>query len=219
VRDVLRRERREQRAVLRDACHEMRTPVAAVRALVRAARREGGLDAAQRDEALRLVEEHAEQLAALLEDLSVFADGTDGAPPLHRTDAWLSDVVRGATDAAGLPPSRLRLRVADSAAFVRIDVPSVRQVLTNLVENSRRYGDPEGVVDVEADAGRGLLSLVVRDRPAAAAVPPVGQGLGTAIVERAVRRLGGRMSSGPDDGGGRVVRVDVPVPGGARPLA
>ncbi|MCW2667273.1 MAG: ATPase [Frankiales bacterium] len=190
-------------------CHELRSPVASVRALARAARSGSGLRPDERDEALRLVEQHAEHLQSLIEELR--AQCRPAGPGRPAYDVWLPDVVHAAASAAGLSPGRLRLVVDDDAALVHLDATVVRQILTNLVENACRYGSPTADVEVLAQRRRSALALTVTDQPAAVPVPRLGDGLGAGIVRRLVQRAGGSVETTTGPTGGRRVRVVLPL--------
>ncbi len=105
---------------------------------------------------------------------------------------------------------------------------ALERIVTNLVENARRYGaGPDGTVRVEVAARRTgrMLELTVRDH--GPGVPPAalerltrpftrldpersvhgGAGLGLAIVGRLARRHGGELRLELPPGGGLLVRV------------
>ncbi len=103
------------------------------------------------------------------------------------------------------------------------DDTELGRVLLNLFENARRYGrsdDAPAQIDVTASLSGNSVHLLVRDfgpgvpadklaklttpffRGDAARTAANGAGLGLAIVEKSVQRLGGQLEIGNADGGG-----------------
>ncbi len=121
-------------------------------------------------------------------------------------------------------PDQIRFRVQVSDALkVLVDDTELGRVLLNLFENARRYGHAEGEparVDVSAVRQGSWVELRVRDhgpgvppdrlvrlttpfyRGDAARTAASGAGLGLAIVEKSVQRLGGQLTISNADGGG-----------------
>ncbi len=127
----------------------------------------------------------------------------------------------------------LRIQVAQGArAWVRADELEVRRVLTNLLENARRYGRLPRQACAEVEIGflrrTGEVAITVRDhgpgvpeeqlalltrpffRGDTARTSGKGTGLGLAIVERTVARMHGHLEIANAAGGGLLVRVWLP---------
>ncbi|MDQ1170571.1 two-component system OmpR family sensor kinase [Microbacterium proteolyticum] len=179
------------RAFLSDAAHELRTPVAGIRAaadtLVRA-----DLDAPERELLAAHVAREATRASRLVDDLLTMAR-VDRGLELDPVDTDLRAVVEAEVRRAPLvhPSLRVRAEIPDAAVPVRIDVDRIAQVLSNLVENAAR-----------ATAGRGSVVLSVRVESGTARVVVDDDGPGVAaadrerIFERLVRLDEGRAASG-----------------------
>ncbi|WP_340296213.1 sensor histidine kinase, partial [Aquipuribacter hungaricus] len=219
----------QRRALLADVAHELRTPVAALRAelenLVDGVRPADG-------PALAQTLAQAERLGALVEDLLDLAraEGTDGLvdPALVDVGALADDVARQVAAAHGVPP--VVVLVAPDLA-VWADEARLRQVLTNLLDNAVRHGSRDGrvaVVGQPAEDG-GVVLEVQDDGPGipagerdavferfrsgttpGAATSTGGTGLGLAIARWAVQLHGGRIGVVPS-GPGCTVRVELPA--------
>jgi K+-sensing histidine kinase KdpD len=208
---------------VRVLCHEFRTPVASVQALARALADDAGpLSTTQRVEAARLIRDHAEHLTAVLEAVGTVAEHLPAAFARSQpSTVRLADVVTAAADAAGV--RELDLHIAPAVATVALDVPGVRRILTNLLENARRHGRAPFVVRIErqdgalrittTDHGPGMPSDVAarafREGPAPTHGP---HGLGLWIVTQLVTMLGGAVRACPNRPTGTCIEVMLPLP-------
>ncbi|MDT8999215.1 ATP-binding protein [Paucibacter sp. APW11] len=114
------------------------------------------------------------------------------------------------------------------AIMVWADEVELGRVITNLLENSRRYGhapDEAAEVHISAEAFGAEVLLRVRDhgpgvppdklsklttpffRGDAARTAATGAGLGLAIVEKSVARIGGELHINNADGGGLITSL------------
>ncbi|PRY44400.1 signal transduction histidine kinase [Geodermatophilus tzadiensis] len=193
-------------ALLRAMCHDMRSPLASLEALLRTLDRpvpEAGPD---RGELLDLARAQTAHLSSMLRT----ADATGGAERRGPVRRLLGDVVRASTAAAGLPAVRLTLAVQDCASDVTVGDARVQRILTNLLENAHRHGDGAPVLlTVTCRAGWVRLALtqdvahperVVQYLRRGA--PPVDlTGLGLWSVQRHTQDLGGHVVWAVTDAG------------------
>ncbi|RBY96348.1 sensor histidine kinase [Blastococcus sp. TF02-8] len=180
-------------AVLRALCHDMRSPLASLEAVL------GTLDRAPDGggELLELARAQTAHLSSMLRT----ADATAGAAPRAGT-RLLRDVLLAAIACSGLPRSRLALEIADDAGEVRVADARVGRIVTNLLENAHRHGGGRPVV-LRATRAPGSVALALTQAgvPADRVVghlsrtePPLDlNGLGLWSVRRQARELGGRI--------------------------
>jgi K+-sensing histidine kinase KdpD len=214
----------DDRRFVRVLCHELRTPVASVQALARALSQPATrLSVEQRIEAAQLIADHAQHLSALLEAVGAVANhlpGTANASGLTRIR--LAELIHGAAHAAGLP--QLDAHIAPPVEVVTIDAPTVRRIVTNLLENARRHGAEP--IHLRADHhGRSLRILIVDSGPGLPAevsgnafrqgAPPADgpHGLGLWIVTQLVTMLAGAVRTEPNTPHGTRIEVVLPLPG------
>lgn len=179
------------RAFLSDAAHELRTPVAGIRAaadtLVRA-----DLDGPEREVLAAHVAREAARASRLVDDLLTMAR-VDRGLELSRTDLDLRALVEAEVGRAPLvhPSLVLRTQTPDAAVPVHADPDRLAQVLSNLIENAARATGGTGTVTV-AVAVRGAIAVV--------SVTDDGPGVPAAdrerIFERLVRLDAARAASG-----------------------
>ncbi len=221
------------------AAHELRTPVAGLKGyaqmLLRAQAR-GGLTPERLAQALRTVNTASDRLATLTDDLLDVSRIRLGQLPLRPVPLDLAALVRdvGGRFADGLGPAhRLVSDVPAGPITTTVDASRIEQVLTNLLDNARKYApeggeiclglrggaDDHGVELFVQDSGIGLppgTAEVIfepfgRAANAAARNLP-GLGLGLYICRDIVERHGGRIwAESAGDGQGTIVRIWLPT--------
>ncbi len=213
-----------------DAAHELRTPVAAVRALGEVSLRRSRTPEAY----ARTIEDMLEELArlsALVDRMLLLARADAGQLPLHPVRLDLRDLVRGAADLFGpLAEDRAVELVVDAprAALVHADPLLLESALGNLLDNAIKATPAGGRVVVRVGAG----SVAVRDSgpgvpaehrarifdrfyrvDAGRARSAGGAGLGLAITRWIVESHGGSISCENVPGAGAEFRVQLPEAG------
>ncbi len=209
--DRLRRSFESERRFVADASHELRTPVAVIRAELDAALRAGGHDEQVR-EALVAALEECDHLAQLAEDLLFVARAAEGELPMRRESVEVRPLLEGVRARFGdrAREHRRDLRV-DGGDGLRVDGDELRlrQALGNLVDNALRHGAGEIVLRARRGAMDGAVELEVADHGPGfdpdlanraferfargdAARTRGGTGLGLAIVRAIAEAHGGR---------------------------
>jgi two-component system, OmpR family, sensor kinase len=212
-----------------DAAHELRSPVAAIRAQAEVA--VAHPDPALADETLRAVAVEAERLTDMLADLMALARADAGQRPSPRP----VDVVaaaRAAIERQNRHGAVVKL-VAPAPAAAAASPGEVALVLDNLLGNALRHARSLVQVGV-LPAGRTVRLVVEDDGPGIPAAdrdrvfdrftrldPDAesraggGAGLGLALVAALVAGRGGTVAAGEAPGGG--ARLEVRWPAAARP--
>ncbi|MFE7531874.1 ATP-binding protein [Kitasatospora sp. NPDC057542] len=219
-------------ALLAAVSHDLRTPLAGIKASV-SSLRSADVDWDPEDEAELLagIEAGADRLDHLINnllDMSRLQTGTV-TPLIQETD--LDEVVPYAL--GGVPPESVRLEVPETLPMVRADGGLLERSLANLVENAVKYS-PDGVkVLVKADELRqpgvpARVELRIVDRgpgvPEEAkekifapfqrygdAPRGAGVGLGLAVARGFVEAMDGTVTAEDTPGGGLTMVVSLPV--------
>jgi PAS domain S-box-containing protein len=219
------------------AAHELRTPVTGLKAGVQLlARRQarGALDPARLERMLTTLNEAADRLARLVDDLLDVARTRTGQLPLDPRPLDLDALAAAAVERARERlDGRHRLTLAAPAGPVPIagDADRLDQVLANLLDNAVKYSPDGGEVAVcvrpdgtgacvsVRDAGIGLPAGAAeaifapfgRAANAAASHLP-GMGLGLYISRGIVERHGGRIwAESAGEGQGTTVTLWLPA--------
>jgi two-component system OmpR family sensor kinase len=228
--DRLRLSEERLQQFVADASHELRTPIAAVRAYAELYRRRAGRNADDVPRMMHRVEDEATRLGVLVEDLLLLARLDEGRP-LVRLPVDLGALAADAAEAArAVDPARsVDLRV-EGLIEVAGDRNGLRQVLDNLLANVRTHTPPgspaelsvltEGPVAVVELADRGpgvaaseraqIFERFYRGDPSRTR-DSGGAGLGLSIVTAIAEAHGGRVSIIDRAGGGAVFRLELPL--------
>jgi two-component system sensor histidine kinase MprB len=211
---------RTQRQLVADASHELRTPIATLRANFEVLADPGALDLNERSEVLIDVRDELESMTALVGELVELARGEefDIEPREFRLDEVVSEAVGRAARRA--PELSFRTRLEPSLVT---GVPErVERAVTNLLDNARKWSPAGATVDVAVhdglvevrDRGPGIadedLPLVFNRfyRSAKARGMP-GAGLGLAIVKQIADAHGGNVMVDEAPGGGALLRLQL----------
>ncbi len=221
--DALERSVEAQRNLVADASHELRTPIASLRANLQLLHDEALLSPEDR-EALRMdMIEELDDLTALVSDVVELARGTKtgGEPGDVRVDAIVADAVeRTRRRAPGL-----RFEAKLEPTLVRGEGERIARATANLLDNAAKWSPPGGLVEVELRGG----ALTVRDHGpgfheddlpyvfdrfhrARDARSKPGSGLGLAIVRQAAEAHGGFVEAGNAPSGGALLRIGFGEP-------
>ena len=224
LQESLRRSQEQQEQLVQDAGHELRTPLAALRANVQFAARTA--TDATTQESLTAAQAELDELGRLVEELLALAARDEPVREVVEID------IRGAVTAAAERLTRRTQRdvtvdLPDRPVPMRVDPVGIAEIVGNLLDNAAKFARPpaaivvavvdhgsEVVIEVR-DGGPGIPEAeraAVFDRfhrtPDARAIP--GSGLGLAIVASAVAEERGTVTLGDAPEGGLLVRVSLP---------
>ncbi|WP_316780747.1 sensor histidine kinase KdpD [Streptomyces sasae] len=214
-------------ALLAAVSHDLRTPLAGIKAAVTSLRSDDvEWSEEDRAELLEAIEEGADRLDHLvgnLLDMSRLQTGTV-TPILRETD--LDEVVPMAL--GGVPEDSVELDIPETLPMVRVDRGLLERAVANVVENAVKYSPPGEKVLVSASAIADRVEVRVVDR--GPGVPDDakdrifepfqrygdsprgnGVGLGLAVARGFAEAVGGTLSAEDTPGGGLTMVLGVPT--------
>ncbi|MCC6176208.1 MAG: HAMP domain-containing histidine kinase [Chloroflexi bacterium] len=228
-----------QRRFIADASHELRTPVAVLRARADVLQREATDLAPNHLEQVQALRHDADELSALLDELLDLARIDAGQIELPLEPVALADVAEELV-AHLTPLASLRgveLRLVTKPVWGQANLGRLRQVVRALVDNALKHTSAGGSVEVAVDregdqarlrvidtgegigpehlpnvTGRFYRADEARDRRGAGRAG--GAGLGLAIAEELVRLMHGRLKVESEPGQGTCATVLLPVASG-----
>jgi two-component system sensor histidine kinase KdpD len=218
---------RQRTALLAGVGHDLRTPLAGIKAAVSTLRQtDVDWSARDRDDLLATIEESADRLDSIVANLLDASRLEAGAFSVQARPVALDEVVGAAVLAVG----------ADAGEKVRVDVPEdllvqadpglLERVFVNLIDNAVRHGGGSAEVSAAAgefsarvkvsDDGPGLDEsererlfepfVRVGDRS-----PRSGVGLGLSVARGFTEAMGGTLIADRAPSGGLLMRLRLPL--------
>ncbi|HEX8230845.1 MAG TPA: ATP-binding protein [Chloroflexia bacterium] len=237
---TLERERLEtsRRTLIASVSHDLRTPLASVRAMVEALNDGVVSDPETVSRYLRTIQNETLHLTTLIDDLFELSQIDAGALQLHVEPTSLSDLLSDALESMSAQAERkqiqIRSHVEGDLPRVPLDAPRMQRVLYNLIQNAIRHtpadgtitltlrGAPDHVELTVADTGEGIRHTdlphifdrfyrgeLARTRDSNSTSP--GVGLGLAIAKGIVEAHGGSIGATSMPGAGAVFTVVLPA--------
>jgi len=231
-----------ERGFVADAGHELRTPLAILRAELELAARPGRSREQLASAVVSAVQE-TDRLARLADDLLLLARADQGQQFLRCRSVDVDDLLSAAVRLACVrgAPSGVEIRLDGARGLVvPADADKLRRAVDNLLENAVRHSPAGGTVTLSSSREEqdGQPTVVVQVEDTGPGFPPDflpvaferfrragdsrtrddgGTGLGLAIVRSIAVGHGGRAIAGNRPQGGAYVRLELPEAGSARP--
>lgn len=226
--ETLARDNRARTALLSAVSHDLRTPLASIKAAVGSLRsNEVTFTAEDQAELEAIIEESADRLEALIGNLLDMSRLQAGALVARPRDIDLAEVIPhvGATQSH---PRGVPWDIRADARTVYADAGLLERVLDNVVENALRHAPPPASVRVTASRMGGTVEIRVVDtgpgmeeglrermfqpfQRLGDAPDGEGVGLGLAVARGLTEAMGGSMESEDTPGGGLTMVVTLPV--------
>lgn len=229
---------------VRYVTHELRSPVNAILGFARilsAQQQDGRGDAPATAEQIRHIQDAAQHLLSLVNDLLDLSKMEAGQYSLNETELGVDEIVQRCFTMLGEQARSNGIKLSMSMnppPEIIADERAMYQVLLNLVTNSVRYGRWGGTVDVSAGVREdgGIEIIVADDGPGIAqddldrVMKPFervergrdnvqGTGLGLPIVKLLIELHGGRFRLSSAVGVGTVAYIYLPASRNLPPLA
>ena len=225
--DALEQAVEAQRQLVADASHELRTPIASLRANIQVLQAAEHLGPADRESLRADIVSELDELTALVGDVIELARGAK--PSGVADDVRLDEIVEQLVDRARTRASALSFEATVEPTLVSGEPDRINRAVSNLLDNARKWSPPGGTVEVSLvdgvvsvrDHGPGfdeqdLPHVFDRFYRAEDARRLPGSGLGLAIVRQTAESHGGFVKAENAPGGGALLRVSF---GPASPVA
>lgn len=222
---------------LSTAAHELKTPLAVIKANAQLLLEYGGgWDRSRTTRILKMIDEQTDRMnrltQELLENSRVSVDRFD----LHRLEIDLSDLIRRTVNRVGALSARHRFTVDAPAHFkIEADPTRIEQVVLNLLDNAIRFSPQGGDIRVRIEGDSTVLKVSIEDQGLGipylaqerifekffrahfgSSVDYGGMGIGLNLCREIVRKHGGEMSFQSAPGYGSTFTFTLPVSEPAR---
>ncbi|HEY1798076.1 MAG TPA: ATP-binding protein [Stellaceae bacterium] len=227
---ALKRAEQMRADFIANAGHELKTPLASLSGFIETLRGPARDDAVARERFLGIMQEQAERLGRLVNDLLSLSriELNEHVAPTGRIA--LAPIIEHVADTLELRAAdrRMDLALAIPAELPRVlgDPDELTQVFQNLLDNAIKYGRPASRISVAAASEGGFVRVAVADRGdgiPAEHLPRLterfyrvdtarsrelgGTGLGLAVVKHVVNRHRGRLDIASTPGQGSIFTV------------
>jgi two-component system sensor histidine kinase KdpD len=225
----LAKDNRTRTALLAAVSHDLRTPLASIKAAV-SSLRQHDITWSKTDEAdlLESIEDSADRLDAMVGNLLDMSRLQTGTVKVHTQNLHLMDVLTSAISLLGDQGRRVRTRFPDDHPLFRADAGLLDRVLANVLENALRHtpGRQEVVVSGSVLGQRVQLRVVDRgigvpDSAKEQIFAPFqrfgdsghgeGVGLGLAVARGLTEAMDGALTAEDTPGGGLTIVIDLPL--------
>jgi PAS domain S-box-containing protein len=214
--------------------HELRSPLSAILGFTSLLiEYDDRLDDGERLQQLRVIEDSTRHLQRIVDDLLALSRLEAGVLEIQRETVALRPLLESVIAALGPEPThKVKLMSRLPSIAVVGDQSRLRQVLSNLLDNSIKYSPPGGVIEIRTRKTREGVMITVRDygpgvplseteaifdafyRSANASADDArSTGLGLAICKGLVEAHGGEIRATLPDDGGLAVSFTLPLAG------
>lgn len=218
---------RMRSALLAAVSHDLRTPLAGIKAAVSTLQTPGiEWSDADRAELLAAIDHSSDRLQSIVTNLLDMSRLQTGIVHLEVQEVGLDDVVFRAVDSV-VDPGSVDIDLPVDLPDVRVDAALLDRVIANLVQNAARHSPPGSQARVMAVAQGDRVQLRVIDHGPGVSDPLKGRmfqpfqrlddrhtgtgvGLGLAVAKGLTEALGGALTAEDTPGGGLTMVVELP---------
>jgi two-component system, OmpR family, sensor histidine kinase KdpD len=225
----LAKDSRTRTALLAAVSHDLRTPLASIKAAVSSLRQEE-ITWSPEDEAnlLESIEKEADRLNAMVGNLLDMSRLQTGSVTAHLQDLHLLDELIPSMAALGDPGRRIRTRLPEDLPLFRADSGLLERVLANVLENALQHSPGRQEVVVNGSVIGNRIQIRVVDR--GIGIPDLakdqifapfqrfgdttsghGVGLGLAVARGLTEAMDGTLTAEDTPGGGLTIVINLPV--------
>lgn len=218
-----------------DAAHELRSPLASLRAIVQTAIRSPSLTPQEIQETLQILNRQSQRLNSLVQDLLMFSQIGQASPQASYSICCLNPILTDLTDEfiAMALADQIKLTCQIQVTYplhVLGDVDQLHRAVANLISNGLNYTPANGEVIVSLDATASHALIQVQDTGIGIAPPDQarifdrfyrvaqdrayrsgGSGLGLAIAQSIVQAHQGSLTVQSQLGQGSRFTIKLPL--------
>jgi two-component system phosphate regulon sensor histidine kinase PhoR len=221
-----------RRELVGNISHELRTPIAGIKAMVETLRGGAIDDKEAAIDFLTRIDNEVDRLAQMVSELTELSRIETGRAELRMSPVNLNllvqEVIAQLNALAQRQPVAITADLVTDLPIIKADRDRIRQTLTNLAHNAIKFNHPGGRVTIAtkvdgesvtvsvSDTGIGISKedlphVFERFYKVDKARPTGGSGLGLAIAKHVVQAHGGRIWARSEEGTGSTFSFSLPI--------
>jgi two-component system phosphate regulon sensor histidine kinase PhoR len=221
-----------RRELVGNISHELRTPIAGIKAMVETLRGGAIDDKEAAIDFLTRIDNEVDRLAQMVSELTELSRIETGRAELRMSPVNLNllvqEVIAQLNTLAQRQPVAITADLVTDLPIIKADRDRIRQTLTNLAHNAIKFNHPGGRVTIAtkvdgesvtvsvSDTGIGISKedlphVFERFYKVDKARPTGGSGLGLAIAKHVVQAHGGRIWARSEEGTGSTFSFSLPI--------
>ena len=221
-----------RRELIGNISHDLRTPIAGIKAMVETLQDTAIDDKQVAWDFLTRINGEVDRLTQMVTELTELSHIETGKAELRRVPTNLNylieEVVGQMRPQAESKPVTITTDFNSNLPVIKVDKDRIRQTLTNLVHNAIKFNNPGGKVTITttfhnesaivsmSDTGIGISKedlphIFERFYKADKARSQGGSGLGLAIAKHTIQAHGGNISVKSEEGKGTTITFDLPL--------
>ncbi len=220
-----------RRELVGNISHELRTPIAGIKAMVETLRDGAVNDKKAAADFLARIESEVDRLSQIVAELTQLSRIETGQAELKKEpvnlNALVDEVLAEMNPLAKRQQVKLLKQLSPDLPPVLADKDRIRQTITNLTHNAIKFNKPGGKVTASTNYNSKSVSLIVADTGIGISkddLPHVferfykadkartsgGSGLGLAIAKHTIQAHGGEISAQSEEGKGSTFSFNLP---------
>jgi two-component system, OmpR family, phosphate regulon sensor histidine kinase PhoR len=220
-----------RRELIGNISHDLRTPIAGIKAMVETLKDSALNDKEAAANFLTRIDDEVDRLTQMVTELTELSHIETGRAELRRTptniNLLVEEVVAQMNPLAANRPVTIFTDLKSNPPIIKVDRDRIRQTLINLIHNAIKFNKPGGkiiistVYDTESitvsvsDSGTGISQedlphIFERFYKADKARSRGGSGLGLAIAKHTIQAHGGTISVKSEEGKGSIFSFNLP---------
>ena len=221
-----------RRELVGNISHELRTPIAGIKAMVETLR-DGAIDDKEAaKDFLTRIDGEIDHLSQMVSELTELSRIETGRAELRLSPVNLNVLVKEVVTQLNMLAQRQQVTITTDLSadlpIIKADHDRIRQTLTNLGHNAIKFNHPGGTVTVSTRADAESVAVSVTDTGIGIskedlphvferfykvdkARPRGGSGLGLAIAKHVVQAHGGRIWAQSEEGKGSTFSFSLPI--------
>jgi len=221
-----------RRDLVGNISHDLRTPIAGIKAMVETLNGGAFDDKETARDFLARIDGEVDRLAQMVSELTELSRIETGRAELNLAptdiNRLVQEVIDQLTPLAQRENVSLSTELAPALPQMPADIERIRQTVINLVHNAIKFNRPGGTVIVTTTAGDGFATVTVKDTGIGISrddLPHVferfykadrarsrgGSGLGLAIAKHTIQVHGGRIWAQSEEGKGSTFAFSLPL--------